>query len=114
MRRSVHAGQIGSVALAEAVAQLAERATRRATASPVAAPQRISAAFATARDADTAIRMISTSAAIDIVGYHQRPVIGEQGDIQMVMLDVDLRRPDQASRVETCILGAHGVRLQGA
>lgn len=58
--------------------------------------------------------MISGSAGIDVARYHQRAVLGEHGDVQMVVLEVDLRRADQAARVETCILGAHGVRLPGA
>ncbi len=71
----------------------------------------VSAAFADERDADLAVRMIASSAGLDILGYSRRMVLGERGEVQLVVLEVDLGDPRQASRVETCIAGAHGVRI---
>ena len=72
---------------------------------------KVAAAFARERDAGYAIGLISSSPEIK-VRFTQREVIGERGDVQMVILEVTLADPTQASRVETCLVGAHGVRIQ--
>jgi hypothetical protein len=58
----------------------------------------VSGAFAVERDASYAMRLISSIADHDI-RYTLRRVIGERGDVQMVVKE----------RVETAMQGAHGV-----
>jgi hypothetical protein len=72
---------------------------------------KVSAAFAQPRDASSAIGLLGSSPEIK-VRLTRRDVIGERGDVQMVILEATLADPSQASRVETCMVGAHGVRIQ--
>jgi hypothetical protein len=74
---------------------------RRASACIVAA------AFADEREASYAVRLISASPEID-ARFTLRRVIGERGEVQMVVLEAALRNPSDAGRVETCLEGAHG------
>jgi hypothetical protein len=70
----------------------------------------VAAAFAHDRDADRAMRMIAMFPEIP-VSFHKRDVIGERGDVQMVVLEATVDDATQADRVEKCMLGAHGVRI---
>ncbi len=70
----------------------------------------VTAAFADERDVEYAIGLISLSPEI-AARYSRRSVLGERGEVQLVILEVTLADARQASRVETCLAGAHGVRL---
>lgn len=70
----------------------------------------VTAAFADERDAGYAIGLIAQSPEIE-ARYNRRSVIGERGEVQLVILEVTLVDPRQAERVETCLEGAHGVRM---
>jgi hypothetical protein len=70
----------------------------------------MTAAFAGERDAHLAMRLIAMSPEI-VVGFTMRQVYGERGELQMVLLEATLADADQASRVETLMAGAHGVRI---
>jgi hypothetical protein len=72
--------------------------------------QTVTAAFALERDAGYAIHLISQSPEI-VVRFVRRNVIGERGEIQMVVLEATLPDSTHAERVETCMVGAHGVRI---
>lgn len=70
----------------------------------------IAAAFAHDRDARYAIDLIASSPEID-AQFTRRNVLGERGDVQMVVLEATVSNPAQVSRVETCMVGAHGVPI---
>jgi hypothetical protein len=70
----------------------------------------VSAAFADERDAGYAMGLIAQSPEIK-ARFERRSVIGERGEVQLVILEVTLADPRQAGRVETCLEGAHGVRV---
>jgi len=68
----------------------------------------VAAAFAQERDAHYASRLLSTSPDID-VRYRLRRVTDEQGEVQMVVLEASVTDPAHVSRVETAMMGGHGV-----
>jgi hypothetical protein len=68
----------------------------------------VSGAFAVERDASYAMRLISSIADHDI-RYTLRRVIGERGDVQMVVLEATVPNEALKERVETAMQGAHGV-----
>jgi hypothetical protein len=68
----------------------------------------IAAAFATERDASYAVRLMSTASDAEI-RYTLRRVVGEDGEIQMFVLEGTFRSPALAERVETAMEGAHGI-----
>jgi hypothetical protein len=70
----------------------------------------VAAAFAQERDADYAVGLIASSPDLD-VRFTRRSVIGERGEVQMVILEATLGDPSHAGRVATCMAGAHGVRI---
>ena len=70
----------------------------------------VSAAFADERDVRYAMGLISQSPEIK-ARFERRSVIGERGEVQLVILEVTLADAGQAGRVETCLEGAHGVRI---
>lgn len=69
------------------------------------------AAFAQERDAAIAIRMIA-SAVEAAVTCTVRPIFGERGDVQMVVLEATFDDPGLLPRLETIARGAHGVPLR--
>jgi hypothetical protein len=73
----------------------------------------VAAAFAQERDASYAMRLIASIASLEI-RLTLRRVLGERGDVQMVVLEASV--PDGAigERVETAMLGAHGVLISPA
>ena len=76
---------------------------------PAHAPSvRVAAAFAQERDASYAVRLIASVSSVD-VRYTLRRVLGETGDMQMVVLEAAFRDPAMASHVESAMTGAHGV-----
>jgi hypothetical protein len=77
---------------------------------PLAA-RTVTAAFAQGRDAGYAIGLIASSPDIK-VRVTRREVIGERGEVQLVVLEATLADPSQAGRVASCMVGAHGVRIQ--
>ncbi len=84
----------------------------RSMPSP-AGSRTVAAAFAQERDASYAMRLISSIADHDI-RYTLRRVIGERGDLQMVVLEATVLDAAIAERVETAMLGAHGVLVPPA
>lgn len=70
----------------------------------------IAAAFASERDASYAMRLIASIADHDI-RYTLRRVLGERGDVQMVVLEATAPETDLAERLETAMLGAHGILI---
>jgi hypothetical protein len=70
----------------------------------------ISAAFADERNVRYAMGLIAQSPEIK-ARFSRRSVIGERGEVQLVILEVTINDPRQAGRVETCLEGAHGVRI---
>jgi hypothetical protein len=70
----------------------------------------IAAAFANERDASYAMRLIASIADHDI-RYTLRRVLGERGDVQMVVLEATVPEADLAERLETAMLGAHGILI---
>jgi hypothetical protein len=70
----------------------------------------VSAAFASERDAAYAASLIAQSPEL-VVRYVRRTILSERGDVQMVILEATLADPANAERVETCMAGAHGVRI---
>jgi hypothetical protein len=68
----------------------------------------VAAAFASERDASYAIRLF-TSASDAEVRYTLRQVIGEDGALQMVILEATCADPALVSRLETAMEGAHGM-----
>jgi hypothetical protein len=69
----------------------------------------IAAAFAQERDASYAVRLMSTTSTD--IRFTLRRVIGEDGDVQMVVLEASFTDPALASRVETAMGGAHGMLI---
>ena len=69
----------------------------------------IAAAFAQERDASYAVRLMSTASGE--IRYTLRRVIGEDGDIQMVVLEAWFADPALVGRVETAMEGAHGMLI---
>lgn len=69
----------------------------------------IAAAFAQERDASYAVRLMSTTSTD--IRLTLRRVIGEDGDVQMVVLEASFPDPALASRVETAMEGAHGMLI---
>ena len=67
----------------------------------------VAAAFAQERDASYAVRLMSTTSSD--IRYTLRRVVGEDGDIQMVVLEASFGDPALISRVETAMEGAHGM-----
>jgi len=67
----------------------------------------VAAAFAQERDASYAVRLMSTTSAD--IRYTLRRVIGEDGHVQMVVLEATFDDPALVSRVETAMEGAHGM-----
>ena len=69
------------------------------------------AAFAQERDAARAIGLIASSPDLDVT-FARREVVGERGEIQLVVLEATLADPTQSGRVASCMVGAHGVQIQ--
>jgi hypothetical protein len=67
----------------------------------------VAAAFADEREASYAVRLIGASPEIK-ARFTLRNVMSERGDVAMVVLEVALADAAHASRVETCMAGAHG------
>ena len=78
---------------------------------PAHAPSvKVAAAFAQERDASYAVRLIASVSAVD-VRYTLRRVLGETGDMQIVVLEAAFPDPAMASHVESAMTGAHGVLI---
>ena len=78
---------------------------------PAHAPSlKVAAAFAQERDASYAVRLIASVSAVDI-RYTLRRVLGETGDMQMVVLEAAFPDQAMASHVESAMTGAHGVLI---
>jgi hypothetical protein len=69
----------------------------------------VAAAFAQERDASYAVRLMSTASGD--IRFTLRRVLGEDGDIQMVVLEASFSDPALVSRVETAMEGAHGMLI---
>lgn len=69
----------------------------------------IAAAFAQERDASYAVRLMATTSAD--IRFTLRRVIGEDGEVQMYVLEASFSDPALASRVETAMEGAHGMLI---
>lgn len=69
------------------------------------------AAFAQERDAGYAVSLIASAPDIQ-ARFSRRSIIGERGEVQMVVLEATLADPSQSDRVASCMAGAHGVRIQ--
>lgn len=67
----------------------------------------VAAAFAHERDAAYAVRLISSFAGD--VRFTLRRVLGERGDVEMVVLEATLACQDMVARVGTVMQGTHGV-----
>jgi len=67
----------------------------------------VAAAFAQERDASYAVRLMATTSTE--IRYTLRRVVGEDGDVQMVVLEASFDDPALTSRVETAMEGAHGM-----
>lgn len=67
----------------------------------------VAAAFAQERDASYAVRLMTTTSTE--IRYTLRRVVGEDGDIQMVVLEATYDDPGLGSRIETAMEGAHGM-----
>lgn len=70
----------------------------------------VAAAFAQRRDADYAIGLIA-SAVDDPVSFTIRQIVGERGEVQMVVLEASCSQPSIAERLLTLMRGAHGVQI---
>ena len=107
MHMTFHPRQRGSKVrlpyLAISPTLLAMRGVRRQPSQSVAA------AFAQERDASYAVRLMSTVSRE--IRFTLRRVIGEDGEVQMVVLEASFRDPALASRVETAMDGAHGMLI---
>jgi hypothetical protein len=68
----------------------------------------VAAAFADEREAAYAVRLIGASPEIR-ARFTLRNVLDERGGVAMVVLEAALADPGQADRVETCMMGAHGI-----
>ena len=71
----------------------------------------VSAAFAKDADASYAVSLIVLSIGTDGARFARREVVDERGDAQMVILEATLTDVGDANRVETCMVGAYGVRI---
>jgi hypothetical protein len=73
-----------------------------------AGPHRVAAAFAHERDARYAVRLASDAmpAAVEFV---LRPIVGESGYVQMLVLEASFAEPSLRDRLLTVMRGAHGV-----
>jgi hypothetical protein len=69
----------------------------------------VAAAFAQDRDASYAVRLMSTTSTE--LRFTLRRVIGENGDVQMYVLEASFPDPALTSRVETAMEGAHGMLI---
>jgi hypothetical protein len=69
----------------------------------------VAAAFAQERDASYAVRLMSTVSSD--IRFTLRRVIGEDGDIQMVVLEASFADAALTSRAETAMEGAHGMLI---
>lgn len=67
----------------------------------------VEGAFAQDRDASYAVRLMSTTSSE--IRYTLRRVVGEDGELQMVVLEASFSDPALASRIETAMEGAHGM-----
>ena len=67
----------------------------------------VAAAFDQERDASYAVRLMATTSSE--IRYTLRRVIGEDGDVQMVVLEASFNDQALVSRVETAMEGAHGM-----
>lgn len=82
-------------------------ADRSAPADPPAPDRLVAGAFAYERDAATAAQLIGDAG---IVGrYVISPRFGERGNVDLVVLEVQLARAIDRARVEMLITGVHGV-----
>lgn len=71
---------------------------------------KVAAAFAQERDAGYAMRLIA-SAMDDPVSFTIRQVVGEAGEVQMVVLEASCAQPSIAERLLTVMRGAHGIQV---
>lgn len=71
---------------------------------------RVAAAFALERDASRAMGLIA-SALDEPVNYTLRRVTGENGDVQMVVLQASSAQPGIAARLLTMMRGANGIQV---
>lgn len=71
---------------------------------------KVAAAFAQERDAGYAMRLI-TSTVHDPVSFTIRQVVGEAGEVQMVVLEASCAQPTIAERLLTIMRGAHGIEV---
>jgi hypothetical protein len=69
----------------------------------------VAAAFATERDAGYAVRLLATAASDAEIRYTLRRVVGEDGDVQMFVLEATFKSPALVERVQTAMEGAHGI-----
>lgn len=69
----------------------------------------VAAAFATERDASYAVRLISSATSGAEVRYTLRRVVGEDGEVQMFVLEASYRDPSLRGRLEIAMEGAHGI-----
>ena len=69
----------------------------------------VAAAFAQERDASYAVRLMSTTSTE--LRFTLRRVIGENGDVQMYVLEASFPDPALTIRVETAMEGAHGMLI---
>ena len=76
---------------------------------PAFATPEFAAAFAQERDASYAVRLMATASSE--IRYTLRRVLGEDGDVQMVVLQASFADPALTSRVETAMEGAHGMLI---
>lgn len=67
----------------------------------------VAAAFAQERDASYAVRLMATASSQ--IRFTLRRVVGENGDVQMYLLEASFDDPALGSRVETAMEGAHGM-----
>lgn len=74
-----------------------------------AASHSVAAAFAQERDASYAVRLMATTSTD--IRFTLRRVIGENGDVQMYVLEASFADPALVSRVETAMEGAHGMLI---
>jgi len=70
----------------------------------------VTAAFARERDARYALGLIASSPEIQ-ARFTLRDILGEAGDVQMVVLEATLEDPRLVTRVEMCMIGAHGTPI---
>ena len=69
----------------------------------------VAAAFAQERDASYAVRLMATTSTD--IRFTLRRVVGENGDVQMYVLEASFPDPALISRVETAMEGAHGMLI---